>query len=132
MNLDYLEPIVLSALIGVAAIYTLIKDSDVNHTNNRKLAVLSLFILSIGGAVFTGLFGVQKVTKENQNSTLLRRIDTLSTNQSDTLRINLDSTLKIIGLQNVSLDSVTKTLIKANEIIKIMNKSDSLMMANSE
>ena len=109
------EPIIICVVGCIVAILTCIiewnRDSD-----NKNLYLISLLVIAIGGFLIACFYGIEKEKKDIENGKLLRRIDTLSKMQSDTLRINLDKSLSILNFERESLDSTLSVLRNQEEL----------------
>lgn len=103
------EQIIICIIAILVSFLVCIKEWK-GSTDNQKLALSILLVISIGAAFLSCLFGILKDKKEQENVSLLKRIDELNQKQSDTLQLNLEKSLQIIELQQQSLDSASDVL----------------------
>lgn len=121
------EQIIICVGIILVAVFTFAKEWKI-ASENQKISLVILLIIAIGGATIACIYGIAKEKQEQENVALLKRIDTLNQNHSDTLRLNLKKSSHIIDLQNQTLDSASDLIHRQAELkdayIKISTLQD--------
>jgi hypothetical protein len=106
------EQIIFFVITGLIAVFTFYKEWE-SATPNQRISLIILLIISISGALTSVFFGIEKEKKESENEILIK---TLNRHHSDTLRLSLNKSAKIIDLQNQMLESASDLKHRQTEL----------------